>query len=264
MLRRPAAPIRSARRAHAAAVAALAGQRLLRVAHRAQATTSSSTPGRHGFLNGGHAHADALSIVAHRRGRAAADRSRAPAPTRWTRHCGIGSVPRAMHNTVVVDGRPQARAARSVPLAPTRQTPAPRSGNPRRGSTMREGATTATGRSCTRGASSRFTAFGWLIVDHLFCGSGDARRGARPSGTFIPSWQRVAGRGARRDPCACRWNAELAGSRQLLHVPRLERREGDGLDLFPPVYGRIATRDLRVHAPDSVRCPRALADASYP
>ena len=63
--------------------AALRRNRLVRVAQRVRAITSSSTPGPHGYLNGGHAHADALVADADPRRPPAADRSRARLPTRW-------------------------------------------------------------------------------------------------------------------------------------------------------------------------------------
>ena len=133
-----AGPARSARRAGRSAVAARAStlsepiarasrrdaarrgdvrgaarHRLLRLAVRRAAITSSIDGGPHGYQNGGHAHADALSLTLYGRGRAAADRSRAPAATPPTPRCAIGMRSSALHNTLVVDGRSQ-----SIPSGP--------------------------------------------------------------------------------------------------------------------------------------------------
>jgi hypothetical protein len=68
--------------------------------------------GPHGFLNGGHAHADALALVLSIEGRpllidpGTATYTMAPARRDWFRAT-------AMHNTAVIDGRPQ-----SVPSGP--------------------------------------------------------------------------------------------------------------------------------------------------
>ena len=71
--------------------------------------------GRHGFLNGGHAHSDALSVVLTVAGRALlVDPGTATYtmdPEMRDRFRGT-----AMHNTVLVNGRPQADPARRVPL----------------------------------------------------------------------------------------------------------------------------------------------------
>ena len=117
--------------------------------------------GRHGFLNGGHAHADALSLVLTIGGRpllidpgtatytmnpAARDRFRST----------------AMHNTVALNGRPQSepdgpfhwRSRADARLLVWQSAPGVRlcRGNPRR----------VPRRSRTRGAFSRFTArAGW-------------------------------------------------------------------------------------------------------
>ena len=68
--------------------------------------------GPHGFLNGGHAHADALSLVLSVRGRPLLiDPGTATYTTDPTLRDRFRST--AMHNTIVIDGRPQ-----SLPLGP--------------------------------------------------------------------------------------------------------------------------------------------------
>ena len=68
--------------------------------------------GPHGFLNGGHAHADALSLVLSVRGRPLLiDPGTATYTTDQTLRDRFRST--AMHNTIVIDGRPQ-----SLPLGP--------------------------------------------------------------------------------------------------------------------------------------------------
>ena len=91
---------------------ALDRQRLLRVAHRARRSLVFDA-GPHGFLNGGHAHADALSLTLDRRRPSAADRPRHRAPTRWTAELRDRFRSTMMHNTVVL-GRPVAVAARAA------------------------------------------------------------------------------------------------------------------------------------------------------
>lgn len=68
--------------------------------------------GRHGFLNGGHAHADALSIVLSVKG---VPLLVDPGTATYTMNAEVRDRFRAtaMHNTLVVDGRPQ-----SVPAGP--------------------------------------------------------------------------------------------------------------------------------------------------
>jgi hypothetical protein len=74
---------------------------------RSRASHGVFDGGRHGFLNGGHAHADALSLVLSVGGRSllidpgAATYTTHPEVRDWFRST-------AMHNTVVIDGLPQA------------------------------------------------------------------------------------------------------------------------------------------------------------
>jgi hypothetical protein len=64
--------------------------------------------GRHGFLNGGHAHADALSITLTVQGQPLLID---PGTGTYTMNSALRDLMRstAMHNTVVVNGQPQAR-----------------------------------------------------------------------------------------------------------------------------------------------------------
>ena len=184
--------------------------------------------GRHGFLNGGHAHADALSITLTVQGQPLLID---PGTGTYTMNSALRDLMRstAMHNTVVVNGQPQARP---------------------RGAFHWHHATDA--RSTLWQSETRFDyaegrhdgygpivhsrgvlvihGFGWLIIDHLL-GSGDAA--ADTMWHIHPSWQ-LSGRGHAISLRCGTLIADLASS-----IARWERREGDDLDLYSPVYGRI-------------------------
>ena len=209
--------------------------------------------GPHGFLNGGHAHADALSIVLTVAGRpflvdagtatytmdaAARDRFRST----------------AMHNTVVLNGRSQ-----SEPDGPFHW------------------ASRTDGRLVVWASEKDFDyvegshdgylpivharvvfavhGAGWIVVDHLL-GPGSADALAETFWHVHPDWSVASSMGDRmlfrhRDGAV----QSIAATSALC---ALEPSEADGLDRYAPVYGRTV-RGVCVRARTSGAPPRSSA-----
>ena len=193
--------------------------------------------GPHGFLNGGHAHADALSIVLTAAGRPLfVD----PGTATYTMDPELRDRFRstAMHNTLVLDGRAQSvpdgpfhwrsRASARADLWRT----LPGEGHAARGCDYVEG--THDGylpRRHTRAVLALHGA-GWWILDHVL-GEGDAN--IEVYWHLHPSWQPAA-RGASvalRHPDGT--SAALASTAPLAVVPA----GADPLAVWSPAYGRV-------------------------
>lgn len=187
--------------------------------------------GRHGFMNAGHAHADALSLVLSMDGRPMLID---PGTATYTMDAGTRDRFRstAMHNTVVVDGRPQ-----SVPSGPFHwQSRADARMDVWRAGgalTFVEGSHDGYLPVVHRRAVLTDGAV-WLVADHVF-GAGRHEAAAYwhfdPSWTLTPDGPREA-RLAHRDG-AFAAIASTAGGLRHFH--------GDeaGLGWCAPVYGRI-------------------------
>ena len=189
--------------------------------------------GRHGFLNGGHAHADALSIVLNVRG----------VPLLVDPGTGVYTIDRvrrdrfrstAMHNTLVVDERSQAE-----PNGPFRW----RSRVDARCDVWRVGS----GFVYVEGSHRAYPAvqhtravlaidgFGWLIFDHLL---GDRPVVAEAFWHLDPGWTvdvDSAGTAALTHSSGVR--TALAATWAPLHV--LPPGDPSGLTQVAPVYGRF-------------------------
>lgn len=185
--------------------------------------------GRHGFLNGGHAHADALSLSLTVRGQPLlVDAGTAT----YTMDLRLRDLMRstAMHNTVVVNGRSQAQP--SGPFHWETRTDAR--------STMWRSELQfdyAEGRHAGYGpiGHSRgvlaIHGFGWLVVDHLL-GPGGAT--ADTMWHIHPEW--IVKQEARGVSLQC---GPLVG-RLVSSTPyQSANQDVEGLDLYSPIYGEV-------------------------
>lgn len=185
--------------------------------------------GPHGFLNGGHAHADALSVVLTVRGRPFLID---PGTATYTMDPGQRDRFRSspMHNTVVVDGRSQSEP--SGPFHWRSRTDAHCTSwqtSPHRDyvAGRHEGYAPVVH---TREVMS-LHGTGWIIVDHLTGGEGVT---AAAMWHIHPDWtlEQLAGTVATlRHPDGIRVTLTTS-------VP-LEQVTADGLDEYAPEYGRI-------------------------
>ncbi len=187
--------------------------------------------GRHGFLNGGHAHADALSIVLTVRGRPLlVDAGTGTYTTDPRLRDQFRST--ALHNTVVVHGRSQsemrgpfhwrsvADASPSVWMSDRRFDYAEGHHDGYRPVIHARGVLAVHG-------------FGWIVVDHLL-GTGDARADA--FWHVHPDWE-CSQRGRSivfREPGGL---VAVLGSSNDLEL--LEGAAADGLTWYAPIYGQI-------------------------
>jgi hypothetical protein len=187
--------------------------------------------GRHGFLNGGHAHADALSIVLSIEGRPLLID---PGTATYTMDRGTRDRFRstAMHNTVVVDGRQQ-----SEPLGPfhwhARADARPvlwRRAGPM-GLEVVEGEHDGYLPLLHRRGVLRIPHGPWVAIDHVL-GSGDRRMDVYWH--LDPDWVRDTGTGRCAHPDGL--HAALGSTGHTLEV---FRGDPDGLGWCAPVYGRL-------------------------
>ncbi|HVL69551.1 MAG TPA: alginate lyase family protein [Vicinamibacterales bacterium] len=185
--------------------------------------------GRHGYLNGGHAHADALSIVATVAGRPLLVD---PGTGTYTMDAVMRDRFRstAMHNTVVVDGRSQ-----SLPRGPFHWT----SATDARCVLWRPGdrADYAEGRHAGYAPITHARVVvtlhgaGWLVIDHLL---GPATEVQADTMWHVPPGWRVRELASSRVQLADdQPRAVLAASSPLEAVTE------EGLDAYAPEYGRI-------------------------
>lgn len=238
--RRPRAPWRSAALAHTGYHVSRSGRGDLLIVDA----------GPHGFLNGGHAHADALSLTLSVRARALLID---PGTGCYTIDPAVRDCFRstAMHNTVTIDGRPQA-----MPDGPFHWR------------------TKAHARAHDWRAMGEFDYFEgshdgyaplvhhrailsrpgcWLVVDRLL---GDGAHHAEVHWHFAPEW-----RVARGGPASIRADRDDGGPIWLLSTGTAARRvdlvrggDDPSIGWCAPVYGRLAAtaavrHSLRGQAP---------------
>jgi hypothetical protein len=185
--------------------------------------------GPHGFLNGGHAHADALAVVASVGGTPLLID---PGTATYTMDGELRDRFRstAMHNTVVVQGRSQ-----SQPRGPfhwsTRTDARCRAWQPGQAVDYVEGHHDAYAPVRHTRCVFSLHGIGWIVVDHLAGPAAPAQAAAMWHIHPGWSWARTSDRGVTfRTP-----EGQEAGL--SMSVPLRVVR--DGLDAFAPVYGRI-------------------------
>ena len=196
--------------------------------------------GPHGYLNGGHAHADALACTLRVGGRALLVD---PGTATYTMDADLRDRFRstAMHNTLVLDGRPQSvpsgpfhwasRASASAPIAHLAE-----------GCDYFEGSHDGyVPRRHTRGVLA-LHGIGWLILDHVL-GTGAAEIDV--AWHLDPAWS-VAATGPR----ACRLQRTGAVSALASSIALAPVEAGsDPLAFCSPVYGQLVPAPLvRAHA----------------
>lgn len=205
--------------------------------------------GRHGFLNGGHAHADALAVVVSVGGRPLLID---PGTATYTMDLAVRDRFRstAMHNTVVVNGQPQAR-----PKGPfhweTRTDAQCRLWQPGASVDFVEGHHDAY--APLRHVRSIFAihGVGWMIVDHL---TGTERPATATAMWHIHPWWAWA----RTNEAAV--TLQTSDGRQAglaMSVPLRVVTE-DGLDGFAPEYG-VVTQALCLAGQFEGVYPHAIA-----
>jgi hypothetical protein len=185
--------------------------------------------GRHGYLNGGHAHADALSVVltvanrpflidpgtaTYTMDRAARDRFRSS----------------PMHNTVIVDGRTQ-----SVPDGPfhwrTRVDARCAGWRSDEAGDVMAGAHDGFAPLAHLREITSIHGVGWIILDRIV---GDAPAAATAYWHIHPDWTLI-----RIDAGGAIFT-HVEGSRIVLHSSSpLREAAGQGLDEYAPEYGRV-------------------------
>jgi hypothetical protein len=194
--------------------------------------------GRHGFLNGGHAHADALSIVLTVGGRPVLVD---PGTAAYTIDAAVRDRFRstAMHNTVLLNGRPQ-----SVPRGPFhwQSTANARS----LVWTSGEGFDYAEGIhdgyrpiAHARGVLA-LHGIGWLVIDHVFSGAAPGEGTLQTAEAFWhlhPDWSPVSATGGTLLLRHAEGPVRGFASSTTLQV--LTPDEANGFDSYAPAYGRI-------------------------
>ena len=185
--------------------------------------------GQHGYLNGGHAHADALSVVLTLRGHPLLVD---PGTATYTMNSAIRNLFRstAMHNTVVVNERPQSEPRGAFHWRATTDARAViRHFEPR--FDYMEGRHAGYEPIIHTRAIASVHGFGWVIVDHLL-GSDDAV--ADGFWHIHPMWRAVhADRHIEMDSPVC--TARLCCSEPIDFVDD----GSNDLALYSPIYGRI-------------------------
>ena len=185
--------------------------------------------GQHGYLNGGHAHADALSIVLTLGGQPLLVD---PGTATYTMDSAMRNLFRstAMHNTVVVEGRSQSEPRGAFHWRTTTNARAVMH-HFEPGFDYMEGQHTGYERIVHARAVASLHGLGWVIVDHLL-GAGDAS--ADGFWHIHPMWRAVqAGRHIELHSPVLTTN--LRSSEPISFV----EKAGDDLALYSPVYGRI-------------------------
>ena len=206
--------------------------------------------GRHGFLNGGHAHADALSLVL-----TVADRPLLvdSGTATYTMDDGLRDRFRTtrMHNTVVVNGRSQ-----SEPRGPFHwrttvdarallwmSTPA---------LDYVEGNHDGYSPVVHSRSVLAIHDFGWVIVDHLL---GETDAVAEAFWHLHPDWRVQAGEPVMTLRHTTGWRLSIASS---IPLDTLARDAGDGLDAYSPAYG-LVERATCIRARSAGPLPRTFA-----
>jgi hypothetical protein len=189
--------------------------------------------GRHGYLNGGHAHADALSLVLTTAGRPLLID---PGTVTYTMAPEVRDRFRsaAMHNTLVLDGRPQ-----SVPRGPfhwsSRADARCLAWHSETDFDYVEGIHDGYLPKAHARAVLALHGWGWLVVDHLLGPDGasvtaDTFWHIHPAWTQVPSDRGVLLNhtdGTRRSVVA---SGDLGA---------LTANQANGLDRYSPAYGRV-------------------------
>ena len=186
--------------------------------------------GRHGFLNGGHAHADALSIVLTVRG------------VPFLVDAGTGTYtmdPRlrdlfrstAMHNTVVVNGRSQSETRGPFHWRTVADARATLWRSDERYD-YAEGRHEGYGQVVHARGVVTIRGFGWIVIDHLL---GHEEATADAFWHIHPDWK-----ASPLDRCVL---FESGGSLVILAhsdgAEILSAADAHGLDGYAPVYGRV-------------------------
>jgi hypothetical protein len=205
--------------------------------------------GAHGYLNGGHAHSDALAVALTVGGRPLLVD---PGTGTYTMDARLRDLFRstAMHNTVVVNGRPQ-----SEPRGPfhwrTRCDAELTLWHAERDFDYAEGRHEAYAPVVHVRSVAALHGLGWFIVDHLV---GRGKASADAHWHLDPAWQVESATGAT---VALR---HRDGTRQVVSASNpLTVVDGDAetLGLFAPVYGRVERAPcLRVRTAGAV--PRSV------
>jgi hypothetical protein len=212
--------------------------------------------GRLGYLNGGHAHADALSLVLTVGGLPLfVD----PGTATYTMDPAMRDRFRdtAMHNTIVVDGAPQARPRGPFHWASSYTASASAWHADERFEYVEASHDAYAPRRHTRSVFA-IHCFGWLIIDRI-TGEGDAIADA--FWHLHPLWTPA---GVRVGPGAAVAFSHATGAGALMASSRavrvLDPGDVSGLTQFAPVYGRVVeTHVLR----SRVEGPLPLALATF-
>ena len=186
--------------------------------------------GPHGYRNGGHAHADALSLVLSVRGRPLLID---PGSSTYTMDSALRDRMRgtAGHNTVTIDDRSQSMPAGPFHWASTTDAHVSVC---RRNPSFDWIEATHDGYAPVRHRRTvvRTRSAGWLIVDAVV---GAGRHAAAAYWHFDPAWHVAAARGGVRASCAdgsTAWLLVAGGETELFHG---DDRHG----WCAPVYGRL-------------------------
>jgi heparinase II/III-like protein len=185
--------------------------------------------GQHGYLNGGHAHADALSIVLTRGSHPLLVD---PGTATYTMDPAMRNLFRstAMHNTVVVDGRSQSEPRGAFHWRTTTNARAVvRHFEPR--FDYIEGQHTGYQRIVHTRAVASVHGFGWVIVDHLL---GPDEATAAAFWHIHPMWRPIEG-----DRCLELHSPGLTTCLCCSEPIAVTEEGTDDLALYSPVYGRI-------------------------
>lgn len=189
--------------------------------------------GRHGYLNGGHAHADALSIVLTTAGRPfLVDAGTAT----YTMDPALRDLFRstAMHNTVVVDGQPQ-----SQPKGPFHWSSRADAKHVVWQSDARcdymEGIHNGYAPKAHGRAIFALHGIGWVVLDHLV-GPAGGSAAAEIFWHMHPDWGQMPGPGGLhfRHP-----DGPVVSMACTAPLKVLGHEEARGLDSYAPVYGVV-------------------------
>ena len=209
--------------------------------------------GRHGFLNGGHAHADALSLVLSVGGRPfLIDPGTATYTINATLRDRFRSTP--MHNTVVLDRRPQ-----SMPAGPfhwqSRADARLDQWRANRGFDYVEGLHDGYAPLVHRRAVLRSAGGLWIVADHVL---GAGRHEADVYWHLDPAW---ALDGAIGDSVQfVHREGATAALATTAGGPRVFHGDDDGLGWCAPVYGQLVP-SLTLRFTEAGEAPRSIVTA---